>query len=193
MYHILLILNKLQRVHDAVRTTVLSKRWRHLLGLRPEIVLDVVHFKPRDHDDDDDDNDEEDSMGTRTLPSADALVQANASMVEATKSILRRRHRRHSIDRLSITFCLRGESMDIVRGVDSAMAANHNILAAEYTVIPKELDIDWIDDDGVLANGRRFMGFVAVCPRAFAGLTRLSLHSVRLGGFDTLCSVRARS
>jgi len=65
------MLNKLQRVHDAARTTVLSKRWRHLLGLRPEIVLDVVHFKPRD-DDDDDDNDEEDSTGT--LLSADALA-----------------------------------------------------------------------------------------------------------------------
>ena len=92
------MLNKLQRVHDAARTTVLSKRWRHLLDLRPEIVLDVVHFNPRD--DDDDDSDEEDSTGT--LPSADALARANASVVEATKSILRRRHRgRHSIDRAS--------------------------------------------------------------------------------------------
>jgi len=65
------------------------------------------------------------------------------------------------------------------------MAANHNILAAEFTVIPEELDIDWNDDDGVLVNGSWFMRFVTACPRAFAGLTDLSLHSVRLGGSDT--------
>ena len=75
--------------------------------------------------------------------------------------------------------------MDIARAVDDAMAGNHNILAAEFTVIPEELDIDWNDDDGVLVNGSWFMRFVTACPRAFAGLTDLSFHSVRLGGSDT--------
>jgi hypothetical protein len=165
---LLLILNKLDLIRDAARTTVLSKRWRHLLGLHSEIVLDVLNF---DGDDD----------AEYTL---DDLARTSASVVEATKSILRQ-HRRQdtAIQLLVITFYLRDESIGIVHAVDRAMA-DHMILAAEFTIIPDTPDIYCEDDDVLLANGRRFMTFFDAYPRAFGGLTDLDLHTLRLGQSD---------
>jgi len=73
---LLLILNKLNLIRDAARTTVLSKRWRHLLGLRSEIVLDVLNFDATHQDDDD------------LEYTMDDLLRTNASVVEATEILL---------------------------------------------------------------------------------------------------------
>ncbi|GJN02539.1 hypothetical protein PR202_ga19901 [Eleusine coracana subsp. coracana] len=108
------ILDKLELLSDAVRTCVLSKRWSHLLGLHSGIVLDISRYLPEVH-----------SIGC-TLQE---LVRANLLVVEATKRILSHESR-HTIMNLSIRFCLRDESIDIVRSVGKAME-NREVLAAE--------------------------------------------------------------
>ncbi|CAL5041757.1 unnamed protein product [Urochloa decumbens] len=166
---LVLILNKLDLLQDAVRTTVLSKRWRHLSGFRSEIVLDVLNFNTTDYDD--------------SKYTIDEMVRTNASVVQATKTILQQ-NCQHIIELLSITFYLRDESVGIVRSVDETMA-NKKILKAEFTILPEVL-VDAVDctDDDMLACGTRFMTLFDAYPRAFGGLTDLSLYSLRLGESD---------
>ena len=114
----------------------------------------------------------------------DDLLRTNASVVGATKSILRQHRRQHTtIQLLDITFYLRDESIGIVRAVDRAMA-DHRILEAKFTVIPDVPDVYCEDDDVLLAYGRRFMTFFDAYPRAFTGLEGLNLHALRLGESD---------
>ncbi|XP_066380704.1 uncharacterized protein, partial [Miscanthus floridulus] len=168
---LLLILNKLDLIRDAARTTVLSS-WRHLLGLRSEIVLDVLNFDATHQDDDD------------LEYTMDDLLRTNASVVEATEILLRQHRRQHTtIQLLDITFYLRDESIGIVRAVDRAMA-DHRILEAKFTVIPDVPDVYCEDDDVLLAYGRRFMTFFDAYPRAFTDLRDLNLHALKLGESD---------
>ncbi|TVU15480.1 hypothetical protein EJB05_39003 [Eragrostis curvula] len=160
------ILDKLERLSDAVRTCVLSKRWRHLAGLHSEIVLDVTHYQPKV------------AGPGYTLQE---LVQANVSVVEATKSILAHRSQ-NTIKNLSIRFYARDESIDIVRSVDKAME-NREILEAEFSIVSEILEAYCTDDD-MLNYGRRFMTFIDACPRAFGGLTALLIRNMRLGKSD---------
>ncbi|TVU15503.1 hypothetical protein EJB05_39027 [Eragrostis curvula] len=96
---LILILDKLKLLSDAVRTCVLSKRWRHLVGLLSEIVLDVAHYQPRD------------------VPSSytlQELVQANVSVhyggalfllpsrAEQPPPTVRRRRRRGEVDGVAV-------------------------------------------------------------------------------------------
>uniref|UniRef100_A0A0D9VM29 F-box domain-containing protein n=1 Tax=Leersia perrieri TaxID=77586 RepID=A0A0D9VM29_9ORYZ len=73
-----LLLNILDRLHvrDAARTSLLSRRWRNLPSMLSQLNIEFVHFM-------------RDSASKLT---ADVLVQTNASVVEATKSILERRN-----------------------------------------------------------------------------------------------------
>ncbi|CAN6276085.1 unnamed protein product [Urochloa humidicola] len=165
--HILMnILDRLELLRDAVRTCVLSKRWRHLPGLRSEIVLDVANFES------------EDTGSEYTL---DELARANASVVKATKSILAHKSQ-HTIDYLSIKFYLRDESIDIVRSVDNAIA-NREVTRAEFKIIPEMPERCCTPDDKVI-YGRRFMTFLNAYPHVFNGLTDLCLYNLRLGKFD---------
>uniref|UniRef100_A0A0A9BXV8 F-box domain-containing protein n=1 Tax=Arundo donax TaxID=35708 RepID=A0A0A9BXV8_ARUDO len=160
------ILDRLKLLREAVRTSILSKRWRHLTGLHSEIVLDVKHYQPKV------------ISSNYTL---DELVQANMSVVKASKSILAHKSNR-VISYLSITFYLRDESIDIVRSVENAMS-NREVVRAEFKILPEMLEKYCTHDDKI-TYGRRFMAFMNACPRAFCGLTELRLYSLRLGKTD---------
>lgn len=163
----MLILDKAPLLRDAVQTSILSRRWRHLPGLLSEIVLDVDDFEP-----------EYDGYNY----TFEELMQPNASVVEATKSILAHKSQR-TISNLSVRFYLRDESIDIVRAVDGAMA-NREVMAAEFDILPEIPVIKYCKDTDMRAYGRLFMTSVDTYPRAFAGLTSLHLQSLRLGESD---------
>lgn len=160
------ILDRVELLRDAVRTCVLAKRWRHLPGLRSDIVLDVAHFQT------------EETCSSYTL---NELARDNASLVNATKSILAHKSQR-TINNLSIKFYLRDESVDIVRSVDNTMT-NREVIRAEFKIITEMPDRCCSPDDRVI-YGRRFMTLLEAYPRAFNGLTDLYLYNLRLGKFD---------
>jgi len=165
-----ILMNILDRFEEeprnAVRTCVLSKRWRHIPGLLSIIVLDVAYYEANsDYTDDE-------------------VAQANVSLVEATKSILAHKSQ-HTINYLSIKFYLRDESIDIIRSVDNAMA-NREVIKADFTIIPEEPETSCI-------SGRRFMTFLDGYTRAFGGLTGLCLCCLRFSKFDmpnVLCACK---
>uniref|UniRef100_A0A0E0DFE7 F-box domain-containing protein n=1 Tax=Oryza meridionalis TaxID=40149 RepID=A0A0E0DFE7_9ORYZ len=108
---LLSILNKLD-TRDAVRCSLLSRRWSRVPGMLASIELDVDSFAP-DHDHDHDDG------FTSTLSES---ARSNHAMVRAVQSILAARESRHAIRRLDLSFLSRDESVGIVRAVDDAMA-----------------------------------------------------------------------
>lgn len=108
---LLLILDKLD-TRDAVRCSLLSRRWSRVPGMLANIELDVDSFAP-DPDDDHDDG------FTSTLSES---ARSNHAMVRAVQSILAAHESRHAIRRLGLSFFSRDESVGIVRAVDDAMA-----------------------------------------------------------------------
>ncbi|GJM87406.1 hypothetical protein PR202_ga03356 [Eleusine coracana subsp. coracana] len=74
--HILLKILDQCDVRDAVRTSILSRRWRQLPTTISRLVIDVNHFLPK----------------SVFEPSRDEIVCTNAAVVEAIKSILSRRN-----------------------------------------------------------------------------------------------------
>ncbi|KAL6650924.1 hypothetical protein ACP70R_009849 [Stipagrostis hirtigluma subsp. patula] len=159
-------LDKLPFLSEAVRTSVLSRRWRHLTGYHSVIFLNVGHYQP---------------TGNSTIYTHDELVQANASVIKALKGILEN-NSQHTIMHLGIIFYLRDESIDIVGCVDNAMA-NRKIEDAMFKIIPEMID-KYCTDDDMLTYGRRFITLFDSFPRAFGGLTDLRIHSLRLGKLD---------
>ncbi|TVU32380.1 hypothetical protein EJB05_24109, partial [Eragrostis curvula] len=166
--HLLLnILDRLEIMHEVVRTSVLSKRWRHLTGLHSRIVLDVLHFEPENDDD-----------SEFTL---DDLVQSNNKVIQATKSILAHTSQ-DTVTFLYMRFYLREESIDIVRAIDDALA-RREFTKVEFVFKTEVSDMTCTDGD-MLMYGRRFMRFFDACPRAFSALKELSIQNLTLGKSD---------
>ncbi|TVU15504.1 hypothetical protein EJB05_39028 [Eragrostis curvula] len=141
------------KLHEAARTSVLSRRWRHLFGFRSSIQIHIVDY----------------------------AAQSNASVVEATKSMLADTIQ-SPISILSVKFLVLEESIDIIRCVDNAMA-NRQISALQFLMHGENFGVG-CDEDSMVAYGRRFMRFFDAGPRAFAGLTCLYINCLKLGTDD---------
>nr|CAH67477.1 H0805A05.7 [Oryza sativa] len=99
------ILDKLD-TREAVRCSVLSRRWRRVPGMLPNIKLDVD--SSFEHDDD---------GFTSTLSDA---ARNNYAMVGAVQSLLSRESR-HDIRRLDLSFFSREESVGIIHAIDDTV------------------------------------------------------------------------
>nr|CAD79701.2 H0302E05.4 [Oryza sativa] len=166
---LLLILDKLD-TRDAVRCSLLSRRWSRVPGMLANIELDVDSFAP-DPDDDHDDG------FTSTLSES---ARSNHAMVRAVQSILAAHESRHAIRRLGLSFFSRDESVGIVRAVDDAMARGRRIHDLWFTVSSEKPELLCAGRD-VARQGARLASYRDKYPRVFAGLTRLHVECVKLG------------
>jgi hypothetical protein len=161
------ILTKIVAIREIVKTSVLSKRWRHLAAVCPSIVIDPGAF----------------------LPAGDCamadLVRSNMAVVEATKSILAHRSQ-HVIEYLGISFFMRDEALDIVRSAQDVVA-NRKVVSLFLAFMAHDLKQEYTHDHKV-AYGRRFMALFDECPRAFAALKGLDIQCARFSESD-ICNV----
>lgn len=151
-------------LRDAVRSSVLSRRWRHIPSVLPDIVLDVESFEP--------------SYDDGFVPTVSDTAWSNMALARAAKSLLGRRSD-FPIGRLTVALYMRSDSLGIVRAVGDAMSGR-GAVSAKLKFLGEKIDYacDWRD---TARNGRRFLSCFNACPRAFAGLTGLHLESVTLG------------
>ncbi|XBJ02769.1 hypothetical protein VPH35_022075 [Triticum aestivum] len=157
-------------VRGAARSSILSKRWRHLPLSISRITLDVKRHKLKDD-------------GSKSALSKKA--QTNLSVAEAARSLLARRDQQQA-------------SMDIVRAVSDAMARGCSIAKATFVILGEKIDIQCTDED-LAGHATRLLSCLDACPRAFAGLTALHVESVKLGQSDinnllgTCCRLKSLS
>ncbi|CAN6249125.1 unnamed protein product [Urochloa humidicola] len=173
---LILILNRLD-VKEAVRSSILSRRWRHIPSVLPIIILDVKSFKPNNDD------------GFK--PTVSDTAWSNMALAHAARSVLA--HKSHRpIRHLAVTLYLRNESTGIVRAVEAAMSpgCGRGVAAAKLKFLGEKMEC-LCDHSDVARNGKRFLSCFNACPRAFAGLTGLHVESVKLGKADIPNVLRA--
>uniref|UniRef100_A0ACD5W146 Uncharacterized protein n=1 Tax=Avena sativa TaxID=4498 RepID=A0ACD5W146_AVESA len=155
-------------VPNAVRTSVLSRRWSLLPSMLSQLIVSVLDFLPHNG----------------PIFETNEVVQSNRAVVEATTSILARRDSiRNTINLLSITFFLKdGDPISIGRAVAQTMAT-HKVEMAEFTIMT-ERDATQCVDDNIASYGKQFILFFDACRDTFSGLTRLHLENLRFGESD---------
>uniref|UniRef100_A0A0E0LQJ8 F-box domain-containing protein n=1 Tax=Oryza punctata TaxID=4537 RepID=A0A0E0LQJ8_ORYPU len=163
------ILEKLH-LREAVRTAVLSRRWRRLYAQvhLPRFPLDIHDFVHR-----------------RVTPEEQAQA-----LVQAATSLLTSRSANHPISTLAVRFVLlrEGDSDNNPMMIVEEAVAVGKVRAVDLTVMTEKDDIHVVADDEE-EYGRRFRSLYAACPRAFAALTALSLENIKLAAaadFPTL-------
>jgi hypothetical protein len=111
------------------------------------------------------------------------IVRCNASVVEATKSILARRvSGTNKVRSMCMTFFLReDDSISIGNAVGHFMAF-HSVDIELRVFTDKEYTSCEVDD--IIEFGRRFRSFFDACPIFFSGVTRLYLENLTFGESD---------
>lgn len=137
-----------------------------------KLVIKVSSFEPNE------------DYRAKIITTLDDLARANATMREATKSILswRTRFKQYALHLLCLQFYLGDESNSIVQAVGYAME-NLMVGVAEFEILTKQKHAHCTKDD-VLFHGQQLMALFGVGPNAFGGLTCLKLDKVRLNGPD---------
>lgn len=155
------ILERLDDLRFAVRSSILSKRWRHLPGMIPDIDLDVRSLFKHDHED-----------------------RRNTGLPQAVESVLAHQSQ-HSIDRLAVHFFLtEDDSARILRAVDDAVSSGRRkITTVALSMFGEKLDV-LCDAGDMLRHATRLLPSLGAYPSAFAGLADLHLESVRLDESD---------
>ncbi|CAM0943287.1 unnamed protein product [Alopecurus aequalis] len=162
-----MLLNIVERldIADATRTSILSRRWKHIPALLSNILIMVGST---------------DNMQER---SCDDVVRGNATMLGATRSLLENRSTSaYAIHRLCMQFFLGDGSIRIGRTFANTIATQ-KVGVAEFTILSEKEGKRCRDDDK-LTNGRQLNSLINDCPDAFSHLTRLKLENLRLGELD---------
>ncbi|KAL6633276.1 hypothetical protein ACP70R_025947 [Stipagrostis hirtigluma subsp. patula] len=169
--HILLTILEQLDIRDAARTMILCKQWRHIPSMLNKLVIKVSSFEPNKYD--------------RSKITLDDLARANATMREATRSILSGRSICQSaLHLLCLQFYLGEESISIAQTVAHTMETQM-VSLAEFAILTKKEHDQCIEDD-MLFHGRQLMSLFGACPKAFGCLTCLKLENVSLNEPDLL-------
>uniref|UniRef100_A0ACD5ZG89 Uncharacterized protein n=1 Tax=Avena sativa TaxID=4498 RepID=A0ACD5ZG89_AVESA len=158
-----LLLDIIERldVADAMRTSILSTRWKLIPTMLSKIHIIVGST---------------DNVQDRTCDAA----RANAYVLGATRSLLESRSTSpYTIHRLCMQFFLGDASIRIGQTVAKTMATQ-KVAFAELTILT-EMEFKRCDE---VANGNQFASFFNACPNTFSCLTRLKLENLRLGKSD---------
>ncbi|KAM0907966.1 hypothetical protein ACQ4PT_015772 [Festuca glaucescens] len=161
-----MLLNIIDRldVADAVRTSILSRRWKEIPTMLSKILIMVGST---------------DNVQERTCNAA----WANATILGATRSLLESRSTSsYTIHRLCMQFFLADGAIKIGQTVDKTIAT-HKVGFTEFTILTVK---EWkrCSPDYMLAYGRQLMIFIHSCPNVFACLGRLKLENLSLGESD---------
>jgi hypothetical protein len=163
------LLNIVERLDTtyAVRTSILSTRWKQIAAMLSKINLSVGFF---------------DTEHVRSELTCDDVVQANQSMLEATRTMLESRTNQYTIHLLRMQFFLADGSVNIGQTVANTIATK-KVGSVELTLLT-EKDGSICTHDDLVTHGRQLSSFVDACPNTFSGLARLKLENMRLGESD---------
>ncbi|XP_047082919.1 uncharacterized protein LOC124693492 isoform X1 [Lolium rigidum] len=161
-----LLLNIIERldVADAMRTGILSRRWKLIPTMLSKLLIEVGST---------------DNEQKRTCD----VARANATVLGATRSLFKSRIASpYTIHRLCMQFFLGAGSIRIGRALANTIATQ-KVGVAEFTILTeKEGKRCSINDR--FAYGRQFNSLINFCGDTFSGLTRLKLENLKLGGSD---------
>jgi hypothetical protein len=152
------LLNILERVDtlDAVRTCILSNQLWNLPTMISQIII---------------------------VPTNRDLLRMNGVLAQLINKIFSTRSQQITIRKLKLTFVLTpNDSRSIGKSVGLAMAT-HKVDAAEFEIVTPKNSYHCTHAD-LLNFAKQFSSFIAECPDAFAGLTRLQLQNLRFGDSD---------
>ncbi|KAM0906554.1 hypothetical protein ACQ4PT_016690 [Festuca glaucescens] len=152
----------------AMRTSILSRRWRQIPAMLSNIVITVGSYDPE--------------LDRSKLTCGD-VSRANAGVHEATRSILEiRTASLHPIHLLCMQSFLGDGSLNIGQAVASTIATKM-VESAELALLTHQEGRRCTDND-LLSYGLQFRSFLYACPNIFSGLTRLKLENLRLDESD---------
>jgi hypothetical protein len=153
-----LLLNILERMDtlDALRACIVSKQMQKLPTMLSQIAI---------------------VLGKREL------VRKNGVVADVTGKILSKRSPDITIRKLKVKLILTpNDSRSVGKSVGLAMATQ-KLDAAEFEIVTPNKSFHCKDAD-VLNYAKEFNMFLADCPDAFSGLTRLQLQNLRFGESD---------
>jgi hypothetical protein len=157
---------------DAARTSAVSKQWTRMPTMLNKLVIKVSSFEPADKD-------------RSSKISLDDLDRANATMSEATKSILSRRNAsQYPLHLLCLQFYLGDESIAIAQTVSYILEARTPVGSVEFVISTKKDHAQCTSESDVIMHGRQLMSLFEACPNAFGALTRLKLENLSLNEPD---------
>ncbi|KAM0851758.1 hypothetical protein ACQ4PT_052221 [Festuca glaucescens] len=163
-----LLLNILERVDtlDAIRTCILSKQTLKLPTMLSHLFISVGSISCHHN--------------LACEFSIDDILRISRAVADVTDNILSTRSPEITVSKLKIRFVLTDrDCISIGNSVARAMA-NQKVEAAEFEMVTEKAYAACSPDD-LLHFGSQFNAFLAACPDAFAGLTRLWLRNMRFG------------
>uniref|UniRef100_A0A0E0KXK1 F-box domain-containing protein n=1 Tax=Oryza punctata TaxID=4537 RepID=A0A0E0KXK1_ORYPU len=163
------ILQRLQ-LRTAAQTTILARRWSHLLQSMTHLKIDANEFMPC----------QSRRKATRVKVAMSRYTQAIRTLLAPTVEPDR------TIRTMHLRFYLKNNYLlSIARLVDDAVqsASASKIEVLDFAILTEVSELCCTEKD-LARFGRRFMSFFQACPNAFRCLTSLSLCALRFRDSD---------